>query len=259
MFSKKNHGKIKNTEIMLWRLELSQYHYEIQHKPGKDHVAPDALSRVCCATEPRNKLLLLHESLGHPGYARLYNFIRYRNLPFTNEETKEVCRNCAICAEIKPRFHREKEEKLIKATRPWERLAMDCNEKGQTKQYGGRLSSLFDRQIYRNTNGKKSFLKRSTQFVLSCAERLTRPHMRLFSFPRWAMAGTGMPSWLLREGTKVLLRRFVRDKNEPLCDVVKLLMANPTYARIGAQGRKRNCRFNIISDSQPEHYSGLSR
>ena len=292
MFSKKNHGKIKNTKIMLWRLELSQYHYEIQHKLGKDHIAPDAHSRVCCATEPRNKLLQLHESLGHPGYARLYHFIRSRNLPYTSEETKEVCRNCAICAEIKPRFHRAKEETLVKATRPWERLATDF--KGPVKGPSPYLlvvvdefsrypfvfpcknlssstvieclSSLFctfgfpffvhsDRGPSFMSNEIKTFFceqdiatshsspyhpkgngqcERANQTIwrmiklllrssdlqeyewekvlpkalhairsLLCRTTNQTPHERLFSFPRRAMAGTGMPSWLLREGTKV--------------------------------------------------------
>ena len=78
---------------MLWRSELSQYHYEIQYKPGKDHVAPDTLSHMCSAVEPKDKLFQLHESLGHPGYARLYNFIWATNLPYTSEETKQVCQN----------------------------------------------------------------------------------------------------------------------------------------------------------------------
>ena len=110
---------------MLWRLELSQYYYEIQHKPGKDHVAPDALSRVCTAVEPKEKLFQLHESLGHPGYARLYNFIWARNLPYTSEETKQVWQNCTVCAKVKPRFYQTKRETVVKATRPWEKLAMD--------------------------------------------------------------------------------------------------------------------------------------
>ena len=43
------------------------------------------------------KLHELHQSLGHPGYARLYHFVRQRNLPFSSEETKGICRNCKTC------------------------------------------------------------------------------------------------------------------------------------------------------------------
>ena len=45
------------------------------------------------------------------------------------------------------------------------------------------------------------------------------------------MTGTAMPSWLLSLG-HVLLRRFVGNKDEPLCDEVFLLDASPTYASI---------------------------
>ena len=53
------------------------------------------------------------------------------------------------------------------------------------------------------------------------------------------MTGTGMPSWLLSQG-HVLLRRFVRNKDEPLCDDVFLLDASPTYARIQWPNRKED-------------------
>jgi len=46
----------------------------------------------------------LHKSLGHPGYACFYHFIHQRNLPFSREETKTMCKNCHTCAEIKPQF-----------------------------------------------------------------------------------------------------------------------------------------------------------
>ena len=41
-----------------------------------------------------------------------------------------------------------------------------------------------------------------------------------------------MPSWLLDQNTAVLLQRFVRSKEEPICDPVQLLDANPTYAKV---------------------------
>jgi len=78
MFDKTNRGKIKINKIMLWRLELSQYHYEIRHKPGKDNIASDAFSRVCASMEDKNALQKLHDSLGHLGYSRLFHFVRSR-------------------------------------------------------------------------------------------------------------------------------------------------------------------------------------
>ena len=64
-----------------------------------------------------------------------------------------------------------------------------------------------------------------------------------------------MPLWLLREGTKVFLRRFVRDKDEPLCDVVELLMANPTYARV----RRRDGKETTVSTSDLAPYPNVFR
>ena len=93
MFDQRNRGKIKNSKILSWRLELSQLSYDIRHKPGAENVVPDAFSRVCASTSNAT-LRDLHESLGHPGFARLYHFVRQRNLPFSSEETKDVCRYC---------------------------------------------------------------------------------------------------------------------------------------------------------------------
>ena len=321
MFNKNTHGKIKNSKIMLWRLELSQYYYEIQHKPGKQHVAPDAFSRFCGSTESRNSLRHVHDSLGHPGFSRLCHFVRARNLPFTCEEIRNICRNCTTCALVKPRFYRGDGGTLVKATQPWERLAVDF--KGPVKGSKPYLlviideysrypfvfpcknissetvvdcfSSLFcmfgfpnyihsDRgssfvsqkvRVFLNERGIASSLaspyhpqgnsqcERANQTIwrtiklllhssgleeqhwervlpealhairsLLCTTTNATPHERLFSFPRRAMSGTAMPTWLLDEGTKVLLRRFIRNKSEPLCDVVELIRANDNYARV---------------------------
>ena len=45
MFSNANHGKIKNDKIARWRIELSPYGFDIEHRPGKDNLPADALSR----------------------------------------------------------------------------------------------------------------------------------------------------------------------------------------------------------------------
>ena len=59
------------------------------------------------------------------------------------------------------------------------------------------------------------------------------PHERMFLFPRRAISGMAMPSWLLYQNATVLLQRFVRGKEEPICDPVHLLDANLTYAKVG--------------------------
>ena len=113
MFDQRHHGKIKNTKILCWRLELRQYNFDICHKPGVERFAPDTFSRMCSAA-PGISLLDLHKSLGHPGYARLYHFIRQRNLPFSSEETKTVCKNCHTCAEEKPQFFKPASQTLMR-------------------------------------------------------------------------------------------------------------------------------------------------
>jgi len=120
MFDQHHKGKIKNTKILSCRLELTQFSYDIRHQPIVENVAPDAFSRVCLATSHSSnssKLQVLHQSLGHPGYARLYHFIRQRNLQFSSEETKGICRNCKTCAEVKPQFFQPASGTLIKAIR----------------------------------------------------------------------------------------------------------------------------------------------
>ena len=66
-----------------------------------------------------------HEKLGQSGFSRMYCFIRSRNLPCTNEDTKNVINNCRTCAEVKPRFFKPAPSSLINATHPWERLSVD--------------------------------------------------------------------------------------------------------------------------------------
>ena len=49
MFSSRNYGKIKNDKITRWRIELSEFSYDIIYRPGDRNVSADALSRVCGA------------------------------------------------------------------------------------------------------------------------------------------------------------------------------------------------------------------
>jgi len=76
MFDQKNRGKITNTKIMVWRPELGQLNYSIRNRPGKDNVAPDAMSRICSSMSSVSQLRLLHDQLWHPGFARMYHLSR---------------------------------------------------------------------------------------------------------------------------------------------------------------------------------------
>ena len=56
-------------------------------------------------------------------------------------------------------------------------------------------------------------------------------HERFFGFDRRSMVGRTLPNWLVQPGP-VLLRRFVRNKHDPLVDEYELLDANPSFANV---------------------------
>ncbi|KRZ44323.1 Retrovirus-related Pol polyprotein from transposon 17.6 [Trichinella pseudospiralis] len=128
MFSKRNVSKIKNDKIMRWKIELSCYDFDIIHRPGKDNVTPDALSRTFCSMASHDHcrhLQQLHDKLCHPGITRLYHFVRSKNLPYSIQEVRQVVTDCRTCAKMKPRFYQPETANLIKAAQPFERLNID--------------------------------------------------------------------------------------------------------------------------------------
>ena len=66
---------------------------------------------------------------------------------------------------------------------------------------------------------------------LVCLATNETPYDRMFKFNRRSMTGVSMPAWLLKEGP-VYLRKFIRNKSDPLCERVYLLDANPSYAHV---------------------------
>jgi len=87
---------------------------------------------------------------------------------------------------------------------------------------------------------------------LVCFATNETPHERLFRFSRREMTGTSFPSWRLPPGP-VLLRRFVRRKDDPLSDEVQLAEANPSYAVVHfSNGRK-----NSVSTSDLASFRNL--
>ena len=147
MFDNRRHGKIKNDKIIRWRIELSDFRFNIKYRPGTENACADALSREtrvhsCAAllqfpfttysreetlastTNDDNKLHALHDALCHPGVARMHHFVKSRNLPYSVADIKRTCDQCSICRELKPCFYKSS-GKLIHATRPLERLNID--------------------------------------------------------------------------------------------------------------------------------------
>ena len=62
---------------------------------------------------------------------------------------------------------------------------------------------------------------------LLCMTTNATPHERFLNFHRRSMLGRSLPNWLLQPGS-ILLRRFVRTKNQP--NLVELIEANPNFA-----------------------------
>ena len=239
------------------------------------------------------------------------------------DDVKRVCRNCKICAKIRPRFYIKEEESLIKATRPWERISIDfkgpvpgpapyifivtdeysrypfafpCKDMSSATVIRSptQLFVLFGLPMYVHSDRGAAFMardlrnylvkrgiaaSRSTPYhptgnsqlertnktiwktvqlmvcdqqipvkrwqdvlpdalhavrSLLCTSTNSTPHERFFGFERRYMLGKSLSSWLLQKGP-VLLRRFVRNKDEPLVDEVDLLNANPSFAHIRFQ------------------------
>lgn len=127
MFDQKHNSKLKNYNIQRWRLELSNYEFDIIYRPGKNNIVDDALSRINITASTQSasdNLLQLHKNLCHPGITRMVHCVRAKNLPYSVEDVRRITRSCTFCAEINPRFLKTKGT-LIKATAPFERISID--------------------------------------------------------------------------------------------------------------------------------------
>ena len=125
MFGNSKRNKIKNDKILRWKIELSQFCFDIVYRKGKYNVVPDALSRIYCASTTTNALYNIHADLCHPGVTRMYHYVRLHNLPYSLDNVKSMIESCRICCETKPRFFKPPPAILIKSTQPFERLSID--------------------------------------------------------------------------------------------------------------------------------------
>jgi len=125
MFDNRKRTKIRNNKIQGWRLELASFSYTVEHRPGKDNVAPDSFTRAYTSSMSTPSLAEIHNALCHPGVTRLLHYIRSKNLPYSTDDIKRTCSSCKLCAELKPQFYKPQPGTLIKATQPMERLSID--------------------------------------------------------------------------------------------------------------------------------------
>ena len=70
MYDNSSRSKIKNDKINRWRVELSQFNFEISYRPGKENYSADTFSRIAAITHPLEELRDFHEKLCHPGITR---------------------------------------------------------------------------------------------------------------------------------------------------------------------------------------------
>ena len=82
---------------------------------------------------------------------------------------------------------------------------------------------------------------------LLCTTTNATPHERFLGFERRSMLGKSLPAWLLQPGT-VFLRRFIRNKDDPLVEEVELLRANPSFAQVRfPSGRESSVSTNDLA------------
>ena len=101
----------------------------MRYRPGTENIPADVMSRDCLNLVSKSKecqrIVDAHSSLCHPGVERLWQYVKDRKWPVTLEEVRAVVSECQICSKVKPRFCKTDCHTLIKASRPWERIAID--------------------------------------------------------------------------------------------------------------------------------------
>ncbi|XP_026322465.1 uncharacterized protein LOC113232055 [Hyposmocoma kahamanoa] len=77
---------------------------------------------------------------------------------------------------------------------------------------------------------------------LLCTSINATPHEKLFNFPRRTPVGESLPTWLVPG--PILLKKFIRSKNDPYVEEVELLHSNPSYSYV----RRRNGQESTVSN-----------
>ena len=144
-FDNAQKGKIKNDKIQRWRIDLSNYSYDV-YRPGSEIAAAGALSRAtfsATTSGSMDNLKEIHDSLCPPVISRMCHFVKSRNLPYSVEEVKQIVANCRVCQELKP-FYRPPNSSLMKATQPFERISVDFKRPLPSTSHNKYLLTVID-------------------------------------------------------------------------------------------------------------------
>ena len=76
----RNKSKIKNEKLIRWRLEISEFAYDIEYKRGSENVAADNLSRIASLSSGPT-LTTFHNALSHLGISRFWDYVQRHKLP----------------------------------------------------------------------------------------------------------------------------------------------------------------------------------
>ena len=254
MYNSKNHEKIKNAKILRWRIELSQYQYEIIYRAGKLNAAADTLSRAYSVSLFCSSLHDIHAGLCNPGITRTYHFVRSKNLPFSLDDVRKVVNECKICAEIKPKLCKPPEMRLIKATQLMERLSIDFKGPLPSSSKNKYLLTVIDE--YSRFPFAFPCNNMESQTVISCLMQIISKwevilpqvlhsvrsllctttnetsHERFFEFQRRSILGVSAPTRFSSPGTVYVRKHARQSKFEQQVEKADLIHATPQYARV---------------------------
>ena len=201
MYDYKASSKIKNHKIMRWRISLSPYSYDIHYRPRECNHGPDTFTRVRCAAVSSESLYNIHSALYHPELTRLHQFVRSRNLPYSIDNVKQVCKDCSICQEIKPNYYRPGKAHHIKATQPFERISIYFKGLLPLKIHPFLLTIVDEFSRFPFAYPVKDV---STPTVIKCLTNL----LSIFGIPRYLHSDRG-PSFMFDELMKWLFAKGV--------------------------------------------------
>ena len=134
--------KDPGSRLLRWRIQLEEYDFQIEYKPGVQNANADALSRVGAIVkgrydtteiDPKLKLEILkenHDSTlgGHRGMNKTYEAIKshytWPNMKQEIEEYVKRCEKCQVNKRLRPK-PKAPMEITSTAERPFERCALD--------------------------------------------------------------------------------------------------------------------------------------